>query len=116
MKNAVKEEVLSTGKNEICVSGEETWKTGRHTFRIGVCSTIGDNTWKILDVEVLSSYFKGCEQWEGSKYGTAYDKWKLNHQPYYVKNHAGSLCKMKETKHLQNFIVLCRIMLKSLNV
>ncbi|GFV51056.1 uncharacterized protein TNCV_4743331 [Trichonephila clavipes] len=40
MKNAAKEEVSASGSNEICVSGDGTWKTRGHTSRIGVCSVI----------------------------------------------------------------------------
>ncbi|GFW09281.1 uncharacterized protein TNCV_4276101 [Trichonephila clavipes] len=58
MKNAAKEEVSASGSNEICVSGDGTWKTRGHTSRIGVCSVIGDVTGKVIDVAVLSSYCK----------------------------------------------------------
>ncbi|GFY14452.1 uncharacterized protein TNCV_1315061 [Trichonephila clavipes] len=54
MKNAAKEEVSASGSNEICVSGDGTWKTRGHTSRIGVCSVIGDVTGKVIDVAVLS--------------------------------------------------------------
>ncbi|GFQ82431.1 uncharacterized protein TNCT_135681 [Trichonephila clavata] len=37
MKNAAKEEILASGSNEICVSGDGTWETRGHTSRIGVC-------------------------------------------------------------------------------
>ncbi|GFX41686.1 hypothetical protein TNCV_3110821 [Trichonephila clavipes] len=62
MKNAAKE-VSASGSNEICVSGDGTWKTREHTSRISVCSVIGDVTGKVIDVVVLSSYCKGCEKW-----------------------------------------------------
>ncbi|GFX15046.1 uncharacterized protein TNCV_4898141 [Trichonephila clavipes] len=64
MKNAAKEEVSASGSNKICVSGDGTWKTRGHTSRIGVCSAIGDVTGKVIDVAVLSSYCKGCENGE----------------------------------------------------
>ncbi|GFW73418.1 uncharacterized protein TNCV_2800821 [Trichonephila clavipes] len=64
MKNAAKEEVSASGSNEICVSGDGMWKTRGHTSRIGVCSVIGDVTGKVIDVAVLSSYCKGCENGE----------------------------------------------------
>ncbi|GFW21329.1 uncharacterized protein TNCV_1531541 [Trichonephila clavipes] len=62
MKNAA-EEVSASGSNEICVSGDGTWKTRGHTSRIGVCNIIGDVTGKVIDIAVLSSYCKGCEKW-----------------------------------------------------
>ncbi|GFS60081.1 uncharacterized protein TNCV_2833001 [Trichonephila clavipes] len=76
--------------NEICVSGDGTWKTRGHTSCIGVCSIIGDITGKVIDVEVLSSYCKGCDRWKSPKYGTAYQEWKKSHEPYCVKNQSGS--------------------------
>ncbi|GFT50656.1 uncharacterized protein TNCV_4629091 [Trichonephila clavipes] len=95
MKNAAKEEVSASGSNEICVSGDGTWKTRGHTSRIGVCSVIGDVTGKVIDVAVLSSYCKGCEKWRGPKSGHSYEEWKLKHQPHCVKNHIGSSSKME---------------------
>ncbi|GFY32216.1 uncharacterized protein TNCV_3557241 [Trichonephila clavipes] len=95
MKNAAKEEVSASGSNEICVSGDGTWKTRGHTSRIGVCSVIGDVTGKVIDVAVLSSYCKGCEKWRGPKSGHSYEEWNLKHQPHCVKNHIGSSSKME---------------------
>ncbi|GFT38416.1 uncharacterized protein TNCV_1178511 [Trichonephila clavipes] len=94
MKNAAKE-VSASGSNEICVSGDGTWKTRGHTSRIGVCSVIGDVTGKGIDVSVLSLYCKGCEKWRGPKSGHSYEEWKLKHQPHCVKNHIGSSSKME---------------------
>ncbi|GFW42120.1 uncharacterized protein TNCV_1905781 [Trichonephila clavipes] len=95
MKIAAKEEVSASGSNEICVSGDGTWKTRGHTSRIGVCSVIGDVTGKVIDVAVLSSYCKGCEKWRGPKSGHSYEEWKLKHQPHCVKNHIGSSSKIE---------------------
>ncbi|GFX75044.1 uncharacterized protein TNCV_1846161 [Trichonephila clavipes] len=80
MNKAAKEEIAASETNEICVSGDGTWKTRGHTSRIGVCSIIGDITGKV--VEVLSPYCKGCDLWKSLKYGTAYQEWKkkaMNH-------------------------------------
>lgn len=95
MKKAANEEILASECNEICVSGDGTWKTRGHTSRIGVCSVIGDVTGKVIDVEVLSSYCKGCEKWNGQRCGTAYEAWKLRHESLCVKNHSGSSGKME---------------------
>ncbi|GFS52943.1 uncharacterized protein TNCV_330911 [Trichonephila clavipes] len=94
MKNAAKE-ISVSGSNEICVSGDGTWKTRGHTSRIRVCSVIGDVTGKVIDVAVLSSYCKGCEKWRGPKSGHSYENGKLKHQPHCVKNHIGSSNKME---------------------
>ncbi|GFT63808.1 uncharacterized protein TNCV_1713781 [Trichonephila clavipes] len=95
MNKASKEEIAASETNEICVSGGGTWKTRGHTSRIDVCSIIGDITGKVIDVEVLSSYCKGCDWWKSLKYGTAYQKWKKSHELYCVKNHSGSSNKME---------------------
>lgn len=95
MKKAANEEVLASKTNEICISGDGTWKTRGHTSRIGVCSVIGDMTGKVIDIEVLSSYCKGCELWKGRRCGTEYEAWKLSHEPHCVKNHSGSSGKME---------------------
>ncbi|GFU99412.1 uncharacterized protein TNCV_2911661 [Trichonephila clavipes] len=86
---------ISFWSNEICVSGDGTWKTRGHTSRIGVCSVIEDVTGKVIDVAVLSSYCKGCGKWRGLKSGHSYEEWKLKHQPHCVKNHIGSSSKME---------------------
>ncbi|GFW57085.1 uncharacterized protein TNCV_1116131 [Trichonephila clavipes] len=67
MNKVAKEEIAASETNEICVSGDGTWKTRGHTSRIGVCSIIGDVTGKVIDVEVLSSYCKGCDRWKSLK-------------------------------------------------
>lgn len=95
MRKAANEEILASENNAICISGDGTWKTRGHTSRIGVCSVIGDVTGKVIDVEVLSSYCKGCEKWRGQRCGTAYEAWKLRHEPHCVKNHFGSSGKME---------------------
>ncbi|GFU67988.1 uncharacterized protein TNCV_2823311 [Trichonephila clavipes] len=95
MKNAAKEEVSTSGSNEICVIGDGTWKTRRHSSLIGVCSVIGNVTGKVIDVAVLSSYCKGCEKWQGPKSGHSYEEWKLKYQPHCVKNPIGSSSKME---------------------
>ncbi|GFX00521.1 hypothetical protein TNCV_2235281 [Trichonephila clavipes] len=74
MKNAARQEVSASGSNEICVSGDDTWKTRRHTSHIGVYSAIEDVTGKVIDVAVLFSYCKGCEKWRGPKSGHSYEE------------------------------------------
>lgn len=61
MKIAAKEENSLTGNSNVCVSGDGTWKTRGHTSKVGVCSIIGSESGKVIDVEVLSSFCKACE-------------------------------------------------------
>ncbi|GFY75354.1 uncharacterized protein TNIN_369311 [Trichonephila inaurata madagascariensis] len=56
MNKAAKEEISASETNEICVSGDGTWKTRGQTSRIGICSIMGDISSKVIDLEVLSSY------------------------------------------------------------
>ncbi|GFW71319.1 uncharacterized protein TNCV_537371 [Trichonephila clavipes] len=67
MNKETKEEISASETNEICVRGDGIWKIRGHTPRIGVCSIIGDITGKVVDIEVSSSYCKGCDQWEKSE-------------------------------------------------
>ncbi|GFV47123.1 uncharacterized protein TNCV_1630671 [Trichonephila clavipes] len=50
---------------EFQVSGDGTWKTRGHTSLIGVCALIGADCGKVLDMEVMSSYCKGCDSYKG---------------------------------------------------
>ncbi|GFW78909.1 uncharacterized protein TNCV_2059301 [Trichonephila clavipes] len=95
MNKAAKEEIAASETNEICVSGDGTWKTRGHTSRIGVCSIIGDVTGKVIDVEVLSSYCKGCDRWKSLKIWNSISRMEKSHEPYCVKNHSGSSNKWK---------------------
>ncbi|GFX69717.1 uncharacterized protein TNCV_1770851 [Trichonephila clavipes] len=62
MKKAAAEETIIDGTiNSVVVSGDGTWKTRGHTSLIGVCALIGADCGKVLDMEVLSSYCKGCD-------------------------------------------------------
>ncbi|GFT71478.1 uncharacterized protein TNCV_2478711 [Trichonephila clavipes] len=95
MNKVAKEEIAASETNEICVSGDGTWKTRGHTSRIGVCSIIGDITGKVIDVEVLSSYCKGCDRWKKSKIWNCISRMEKSNEPYYVKKHSGSSNKME---------------------
>lgn len=62
MEKAVLEEIKeNSGKTDITISGDGTWKRRGHTSKIGVCSIIGGMTGKVLDVEVLSTFCKTCD-------------------------------------------------------
>ncbi|XP_035228868.1 uncharacterized protein LOC118200978 [Stegodyphus dumicola] len=95
MKIAAEEEACKTASNSVTVSGDGTWKTRGHTSHIGVCSVIGAETGKVLDVEVLSSTCKGCDLWKAKKSGKAFEEWQMKHLPNCQKNHIGSSGKME---------------------
>ncbi|GFX90485.1 uncharacterized protein TNCV_4334901 [Trichonephila clavipes] len=68
MKKAAAEEKIIDGTvNSVVVSGDGTWKTRGHTSLIGVCALIGADCGKVLDMEVMSSYCKGCDSYKGPK-------------------------------------------------
>lgn len=77
MKTASCEEEALTGSSDICISGDGTWKTRGHTSKVGVCSVIGSQSGKVIDVEVLSSFCKACETLPSSNHDCK-------------KNHSGS--------------------------
>ncbi|GFU19467.1 uncharacterized protein TNCV_4371441 [Trichonephila clavipes] len=78
MKKAAAEEKIIDGTvNSVVVSGDGTWKTRGHTSLIGVCALIGADCGKVLDMEVVSSYCKGCDSHKGptQKHGLKYQRY-----------------------------------------
>ncbi|GFU00577.1 uncharacterized protein TNCV_1612071 [Trichonephila clavipes] len=67
MKKAAEEKIIDRTVNSVVVNGDETWKTRGHTSLIGVCALIGADCGKVLDMEVMSSYCKGCDSDKGAK-------------------------------------------------
>ncbi|GFY08928.1 uncharacterized protein TNCV_4661201 [Trichonephila clavipes] len=64
-KAAAEEKIIDSTVNSIVVSGDGTWQTRGHTSLIGVCALIGADCGKVLDMEVMSSYCKGCDSYKG---------------------------------------------------
>ncbi|GFU05113.1 uncharacterized protein TNCV_574611 [Trichonephila clavipes] len=77
------------------VNGDGTWKTRGHTSLIGVCALIGADCGKVLDMEVMSSYCKGCDSDKGKKLGPKYNAFLATHHIFCRKNHSGSAGKME---------------------
>ncbi|GFU99410.1 uncharacterized protein TNCV_2501331 [Trichonephila clavipes] len=102
MKKAAAEEKIIEGTvNSVVVSGDGTWKTRGHTSLIGVCALIGADCGKVLDIEVMSSYCKGCDSYKGPKFGPKYSAFLAKHQIFCRKNHSGSaggmeVCRMQK--------------------
>ncbi|GFS50839.1 uncharacterized protein TNIN_136601 [Trichonephila inaurata madagascariensis] len=71
-KAAAEEKIIGGTVNSVVVSGGGTWKTRGHTSLIGVCTLIGADFGKVLDMEVMPSYCKGCDSYKGSKFGPKY--------------------------------------------
>ncbi|GFW49785.1 uncharacterized protein TNCV_358881 [Trichonephila clavipes] len=91
MKKAAAEEKIIDGTvNSIVISGYGTWKTHGHTSLIGVCALIGADCGKVLDMEVMSSYCKGCDSYKGPKFGLKCSAFLAKHQIFCRKNHNGS--------------------------
>ncbi|GFV64968.1 uncharacterized protein TNCV_3963791 [Trichonephila clavipes] len=90
MKRAAVEENSSSPDNLLTVSGNGTWKTRGHSSLIGVCTVIGAKTGKVLDREVLSSFYKGCDSYKGVKFGIKYNKWQRALKISCRKNYSGS--------------------------
>ncbi|GFY33619.1 uncharacterized protein TNCV_4593311 [Trichonephila clavipes] len=101
--------ILETYENDVClefqVSGDGTWKTRGHTSLIGVCTLIGAYCGKVLDMEVMSSYCKGCDSYNLPKFGPKYSAFLAKHQTFCRKNHSGSAGGM-EVCGMQNFFFL----------
>ncbi|GFY15353.1 uncharacterized protein TNCV_1571641 [Trichonephila clavipes] len=96
MKKAAAEEKNIDGTvNSVVVNGDGTWKTRGHTSLIGVCALIGADCGKVLDMEVMSSYCKGCDSDKGSKLGPKYSAFLAKHHIFCRKNHSRSAGKME---------------------
>ncbi|GFX71657.1 uncharacterized protein TNCV_2696451 [Trichonephila clavipes] len=80
---------------EFQVNGDGTWKTRGHTSLIGVCALIGADCGKVLDMEVMSSYCKGCDSDKGPKLGPKYSAFLAKHHIFCRKNHSRSAGKME---------------------
>ncbi|GFT11223.1 uncharacterized protein TNCV_1143671 [Trichonephila clavipes] len=102
-KRAAVEENSSSPDNLLTVSGDGTWKTRGHSSFIGVCTVIGAETGKVLDREVLSSFCKGCDSYNGVKFGIKYNKWQRALKISCRKNYSGSAGKMEVDGMLRIF-------------
>lgn len=75
MEQASKEETEETEtdpKTDITISGDGTWMRRGYSSLHGVCTVIGTQTQKILDIEVLSSFCHGCSSKKGLTSGIEY--------------------------------------------
>ncbi|KFM57795.1 hypothetical protein X975_00431, partial [Stegodyphus mimosarum] len=103
MLNAAKQEIEMTGQSQLTISGDGSWKTRGHSSKIGITSVIGIETGKVLDLEVLSSYCKGCEWGKNNKNAKEFENWKRSHDIVCAKNHFGSAGKMEVVGMLRIF-------------
>ncbi|GFX02059.1 retrovirus-related Pol polyprotein from transposon 412 [Trichonephila clavipes] len=78
-KNAAEEKIIDRTVNSVVVNSDGTWKTRGHTSHIGVCALIGADCGKVLDMEVMSSYCKGCDSDKGPKLGPKYSAFLAKH-------------------------------------
>jgi hypothetical protein len=103
MEKAAENEICITGLSKITVSGDGSWKTRGHNSQIGMTTIIGAETGKVIDIEVMSSFCKGCSQWKNAKSGPEYDEWQNKHKKTCMKNHTGSAGKMEADGMLKMF-------------
>ncbi|GFW99388.1 uncharacterized protein TNCV_3006901 [Trichonephila clavipes] len=89
-KAAAAEKIIDGTVNSVVVSSDGTWKTRGHTSLIGVCALIGADCGKVLDMEAMSSYCKGCDSYKGRKFGPKYSAFLDKHQIFCRKNHSES--------------------------
>jgi len=107
MKNAAaKEKELSVQKGlaeGIVVSGDGTWKKRGFSSLLGVTSSIGWCTGKVIDVNVKSKICNQCNYWK-QKEGTAeYEEWAETYKDSCEKNHEGSAGKMEVDAVIEMF-------------
>ncbi|GBN23147.1 hypothetical protein AVEN_71593-1 [Araneus ventricosus] len=80
------------------VSGDGTWKTRGHSSLVGVCTVIGAESGKVIDIDVTSSYCKSCEvsnKLYSDKSKSSYQQWQSHHANSCQKKHFGSEGKME---------------------
>ncbi|GFU91402.1 uncharacterized protein TNCV_2541701 [Trichonephila clavipes] len=81
MKKALAEEKIIDGTvNSVAFSGDGTWKTRGHTSFIAECTFIGADCGKVLDIEVMASYCKGCDSDKRPKFEPKYSAFLAKHQ------------------------------------
>ncbi|XP_071040204.1 uncharacterized protein [Parasteatoda tepidariorum] len=103
MANAASAEKSCTGKDTSTVTGDGTCETRGHTSLIGTCILIGSEAGNILDIEVMSSYCKVCDAYQGAKFGINCKRWLQKHLPFCKKNHLGSAGQMEVDGMLKIF-------------
>ncbi|GFV54903.1 uncharacterized protein TNCV_3026461 [Trichonephila clavipes] len=102
-KAAAEEKIIDRTVNSVVVNGDGTWKTRGHTSLIGVCALIGADCGKVLDMEVMSSYCKGCDSDKRPKFGPKYSAFLAKHHIFCRKNHSGSAGKMEILRNAEKF-------------
>lgn len=98
MSMACNEEITQSDNpsaRQVAVSGDGTWMKRGFSSRHGVCTAIGVETGKVIDIEVLSSYCHSCEVWSKRKNTKEYDIWLQTHKSNCQANHTGSAGSME---------------------
>jgi len=81
------------GNHDTMVSVDGSWQRRGHSSHNGIVSTISVTTGKVLDIEVMSNYCKGCAQWTKQQLTQEYLSWKETH--VCSLNHDGSAGSME---------------------
>lgn len=95
MKAAGMEEAALNDSTDITISGDGSWKTRGHSSNVGVCTAIGVSSGKVVNIDVMSSFCKGCNTYKKAKSGTRYKSWQKQHMSSCQKSHHGSAGKME---------------------
>ncbi|GFV76181.1 uncharacterized protein TNCV_4672701 [Trichonephila clavipes] len=102
-KAATEEKIIDRTVNSVVVNSDGTWKTRGHTSLIGVCALIGTDCGKVLDMEVMSSYCKGCDSDKGPKLGPKYSAFLANHHIFCRKKPLQICWKNGSLRNAENF-------------
>lgn len=97
----------STVSSDITVSGDGTWRKRGYSSLHGVCTIIGAESGKVIDLEVLSSYCQACQRWNDKKHTDEFRKWQKEHELLCGANHTGSAGKMEVDGMLRIFQRSC---------
>ena len=85
------EPIEDTDLRNIDVSSDGTWMTRGHTSNIGVATSIGCVTGKVLDTGSKSKKCKSCDVWKKrDKASASYRRWAAQHAAHCTLTHVGS--------------------------
>lgn len=106
MRQAVAEEIDSSeAPDKLVVSGDGSWRRRGFSSLYGIVTLMGNESGKVLDVVVKSSYCQACKNWGNRDRESAeYQEWEVNHARDCKRNHHGSAGKMEPDGLIEMFV------------
>ena len=101
-----KERNVENGRteNHLKVFGDGSWKKRGYTSMLGVTTLIANNTGKVIDLAVKSSYCEACTQQKKTLNEEEFEEWYEDHKDSCTLNHTGSSGKMEVDSVVEMFL------------